>query len=81
MNSFSFGYLCRDMAVDDDETFLVRMRDVLTRTTIEPTKSRKLTERLRGLFSRQTDNDEQLEDDDCRQGNYHEIVPRLYLGD
>ena len=65
---------------DDDETYLTRIRQLLTQTKAEPAKSRTIVELFRRFFSSDASEDK-LEGTDCVQGRYHEIVPRLYLGD
>ena len=66
--------------MDDDETNLHRIRQLLMQTKAEPAKSRTIVELFRRLFSNDVQ-EEKLEGSDCVQGRYHEIVPRLYLGD
>jgi len=65
---------------DDDETCLNKIHQILIQTKIEPAKSKTIVELFRRLFSPNT-NQEKLEDADCVQGGYHEIIPRLFLGD
>jgi len=65
---------------DDDKTCLNKIRQILIQTKIEPAKSTTIVELFRRLFSPNI-NHEKLEDADCVQGGYHEIVPRLFLGD
>jgi hypothetical protein len=65
---------------DDDETCLNKIRQILIQTKIEPAKSKTIVELFRRFFSSNF-NHEKLEDADCLQGGYHEIIPRLFLGD
>lgn len=65
---------------EENETSLEKIRQVLIQTKIEPAKSKTIMELFRRFFSPNTDQ-EKLEDIDCVQGGYHEIVPRLFLGD
>jgi hypothetical protein len=65
---------------DDDESYLNKIRQILIQTKIEPAKSKTIVELFRRFFSSNS-NPEKLEDVDCLQGGYHEIVPRLFLGD
>lgn len=64
----------------DDQTDLTRIRQILTQTRVEPAKSKTIVELFRRFFSNTAFN-EKLADADCAEGGYHEIVPRLYLGD
>jgi hypothetical protein len=66
---------------DDEETCLNKIRQILIHTKIEPAKSKTMMELFRRFFSTTNQNHEKLEDVDCVQGGYHEIVPRLFLGD
>lgn len=63
-----------------DENTLSRIRQILVHTKIEPAKSKTIVELFRRFFS-PSGNEDKLEDADCVQGRYHEIVPRLFLGD
>lgn len=65
---------------DDEETSIKKIRQILVQTKIEPAKSKTIVELFRRFFSPNSTN-EKLEDVDCVQGGYHEIVPRLFLGD
>jgi hypothetical protein len=65
---------------NDEESCLNKIRQILIHTKIEPAKSKTIVELFRRFFSTNTNN-EKLEDTDCVQGGYHEIVPRLFLGD
>jgi hypothetical protein len=65
---------------NDEESCLNKIRQILIHTKIEPAKSKTIIELFRRFFSTNTNN-EKLEDADCVQGGYHEIVPRLFLGD
>ena len=62
---------------DDDRQALERIRQILTQTKVEPAKSPLIVQLLRRVFS----SGEKLQDADCSEGSYHEIVPRLFLGD
>ena len=68
------------MAADDDETPLEKIRQILMQTKVEPAKSKTIVELFRRFFS-PNGNQEKLDDADCIQGGYHEIIPRLFLGD
>ena len=68
------------MNKDDDENYLTKIRQILIQTKIEPAKSKTIIELFRRFFLPHA-NQEKLEDIDCIQGGYHEIVPRLFLGD
>lgn len=65
---------------DDEKSCLSKIRQILTETKVEPAKSRTILELFRRFFSTHH-RDENLADADCEQGSYHEIIPRLYLGD
>ena len=65
---------------DDEKTCLTKIRQILIHTKIEPAKSNTIVELFRRFFSSNS-NHEKLEDADCEQGGYHEIIPRLFLGD
>ncbi|CAF0863959.1 unnamed protein product [Rotaria sp. Silwood1] len=65
---------------DDEKTHLNKIRQILIQTKIEPAKSSTIVELFRRFFSTNT-NQEKLEDIDCAHGGYHEIIPRLFLGD
>jgi hypothetical protein len=64
----------------DDEIYLNKIRQILIQTKIESAKSKTIMELFRRFFSPNS-NHEKLEDADCVQGGYHEIIPRLFLGD
>lgn len=64
----------------DGETSLKKIRQILIQTKVEPAKSKTIMDLFRRFFSNSTSN-EKLEDADCSQGGYHEIIPRLFLGD
>lgn len=76
-NSFKMNETNDD---DDERTCLSKIRQILIETKVEPARSRTILELFRRLFSTHHA-DEKLVDADCEQGNYHEIVPRLFLGD
>lgn len=65
---------------DDEETCISKIRQILIHTKTEPAKSKTIMELFRRFFSPNA-SQEKLEDADCEQGGYHEIVPRLFLGD
>ncbi|CAF2511474.1 unnamed protein product [Rotaria sp. Silwood2] len=65
---------------NDEKTHLNKIRQILIQTKIEPAKSSTIIELFRRFFSTNT-NQEKLEDIDCERGGYHEIIPRLFLGD
>lgn len=65
---------------EEEKTSLEKIRQILIQTRIEPAKSKTIMELFRRFFSPHH-HQEKLEDADCIQGGYHEIVPRLYLGD
>ncbi|CAF1104920.1 unnamed protein product [Adineta steineri] len=66
---------------DDDENIGInKIHEILVQTKIQPAKSKTIVELFRRFFSPNVNN-EKLEDVDCVQGGYHEIVPRLFLGD
>ena len=66
---------------EGNEASLEKIRQVLIQTKIEPAKSKTIMELFRRFFSPSNTEQEKLEDIDCIQGGYHEIVPRLFLGD
>lgn len=68
------------MDEDDENTSINKIRQILIQTRIEPAKSKTIVELFRRFFTTNV-NHEKLEDADCVQGGYHEIIPRLYLGD
>jgi hypothetical protein len=69
------------MSEDDDEkNCLNKIRQILIQTRVEPAKSKTIIELFRRFFTTNA-NQEKLQDADCLQGGYHEIVPRLFLGD
>jgi hypothetical protein len=69
------------MSEDDDEkNCLNKIRQILIQTRVEPAKSKTIIELFRRFFTTNV-NQEKLQDADCLQGGYHEIVPRLFLGD
>lgn len=65
---------------DDEVTCINKIRQILVQTKVEPAKSKTIMELFRRFFSPNATN-EKLEDADCVQGGYHEIIPRLFLGD
>jgi hypothetical protein len=65
---------------EEEQNSLTKIRQILIQTKIEPAKSKTIIELFRRFFSTNT-SDEKLENADCLQGGYHEIVPRLFLGD
>lgn len=72
---------------DDDDNedkkekiILDNIRQILIQTKVEPAKSKTIVELFRRFVSATT-NEEKLSDTDCVQGGYHEIIPRLFLGD
>ncbi|CAF3712087.1 unnamed protein product [Rotaria socialis] len=65
---------------DEEKLNLNRIHQILIQTKIEPAKSNKIVELFRRFFSTNT-NQEKLAGVDCEQGGYHEIIPRLFLGD
>ncbi|CAF1181463.1 unnamed protein product [Rotaria sordida] len=65
---------------DDEKIHLNKIRQILIQTKMEPAKSSTIVELFRRFFSTNT-NQEKLENIDCVQGSYHEIIPRLFLGD
>ncbi|CAF1096038.1 unnamed protein product [Rotaria sordida] len=65
---------------DDEKIHLNKIRQILIQTKMEPAKSSTIVELFRRFFSTTT-NQEKLENIDCAQGSYHEIIPRLFLGD
>lgn len=70
----------RDDDENDENNYLYKIRQILIQTKIEPAKSKTMTELFRRYFFPNTIA-EQYEGIDCEQGGYHEIVPRLFLGD
>jgi hypothetical protein len=69
------------MADDDDEnSYISKIRQILMQTKVQPAKSKTIVELFRRFFAADASH-EKLEDADCEQGGYHEIVPRLFLGD
>jgi hypothetical protein len=65
---------------DDEKSYLSKIRQILVHTKVEPAKSKTIVELFRRFFTTNS-NPEKLEDADCMQGGYHEIIPRLFLGD
>ncbi|CAF1427530.1 unnamed protein product [Rotaria magnacalcarata] len=65
---------------DEEKLNLNRIHQILIQTKIEPAKSNKIVELFRRVFSTNA-NQEKLAGVDCEQGGYHEIIPRLFLGD
>ena len=65
---------------DEEKATLEKIRQILVQTKVEPAKSKTIVDLFRRFFSDQSAN-EKLEDADCTQGGYHEIIPRLFLGD
>jgi hypothetical protein len=68
------------MNEDEEENCLNKIRQILIQTRVEPAKSKTIIELFRRFFTTNV-NQEKLQDADCLQGGYHEIVPRLFLGD
>jgi len=68
------------MNEDDEKNCLNKIRQILIQTRVEPAKSKTIIELFRRFFTTNV-NQEKLQDADCLQGGYHEIVPRLFLGD
>ncbi|CAF1010993.1 unnamed protein product [Adineta ricciae] len=65
---------------DDVKTHISEIRQILIHTKAVPAKSKTIVELFRRFFMPNA-GQEELEDVDCEQGGYHEIVPRLFLGD